>query len=141
MPCFCSKQTRIERDKMCQARSVPGGCLRSNDSANSADRLSAEETIRMRLPMVSIKRPNASGAAACAIRAGAPGPPPRPTPPRPPEVPEPVAIILRPKNRQRQRAARNRQDPVAGAMEDGEYARRSTAAEQHDHGADRVRHA
>ena len=45
---------------------------RSSDSASSADRLSAEETIRTRLPMLSISRPNASGAAACAIRAGAP---------------------------------------------------------------------
>ena len=44
----------------------------NKDSANSADRLSAEETIRMRLPIVSISNPNASGAAACAIRAGAP---------------------------------------------------------------------
>jgi hypothetical protein len=46
--------------------------FRSIESASSAERLSAEETIRMRLPMVSINKPNASGAMACAIRAGAP---------------------------------------------------------------------
>jgi hypothetical protein len=45
---------------------------RSRNSASSAERLSAEETIRTRLPMTSIKRLNSSGAAACAIRAGAP---------------------------------------------------------------------
>src|ERR1700733_14795222 len=58
-------------------RKVPGGqgaggSCRSSDSASSAERLSAEETIRTRLPMVSISRPNTNGAAACAMRAGAP---------------------------------------------------------------------
>src|SRR5829696_2689797 len=49
-----------------------GGGVRSKLSASSAERLSADDTIRMRLPMTSIKRLNASGAPACAIRAGAP---------------------------------------------------------------------
>ena len=41
-------------------------------TAASADRLRAEETISTFAPMTSIKRPKASGATACAIRAGAP---------------------------------------------------------------------
>src|ERR1700694_2560410 len=45
--------------------------FRSMNSASRADRLSAEDTIRTRLPISSIRRPNARGAAACAIRAGA----------------------------------------------------------------------
>ena len=48
------------------------GCCRSRPSASRAARLSAEVTIRTRLPMVSISKPNANGATACAIRAGAP---------------------------------------------------------------------
>jgi hypothetical protein len=48
------------------------GFFGSSESASSAERLSADETIRMRLPMASIRRPNANGAIACAIRAGAP---------------------------------------------------------------------
>ena len=49
-----------------------GGSSRSRNSASNAARLSADETIRTRLPIASISRPNSNGAAACAIRAGAP---------------------------------------------------------------------
>lgn len=38
----------------------------------SADRLRADETIRIPLPMTSMSRPKINGAMACAIRAGAP---------------------------------------------------------------------
>jgi hypothetical protein len=48
------------------------GFFGSSESASSAERLSADETIRTRLPMAPIRRPNANGAIACAIRAGAP---------------------------------------------------------------------
>src|SRR6185437_6550923 len=49
-----------------------GFVCRNRHSAANAARLSAEDTINVRLPMRSINRPNANGAAACAIRAGAP---------------------------------------------------------------------
>jgi hypothetical protein len=58
-----------------QIQSTPyavAGFPGSSSNARSADRLRAEETIRTRLPMESIRRPNANGAIACAIRAGAP---------------------------------------------------------------------
>src|SRR5882672_9415 len=55
-----------------QCNQGAAGSLRSRNSASRAERLSAEETISTRLPIASINRPNARGAAACAIRAGAP---------------------------------------------------------------------
>jgi len=73
MACFCAKAVLREGQKRAQhsrlGRSRP---VTHRNSASSAARLSAEETMRTRLPMVSIRRLNSSGAAACAIRAGAP---------------------------------------------------------------------
>jgi Co/Zn/Cd efflux system component len=50
--------------------SVEAGLSLSRNSAPSAARLSAEETIRTPPPITSINSPNSSGAPACAIRAG-----------------------------------------------------------------------
>jgi hypothetical protein len=60
------------KGKYARAHHVAAGSFFSRDSASRAERLSADETIRTRLPIVSISKPNANGAAACAIRAGAP---------------------------------------------------------------------
>jgi len=62
----------VEVKRKFAALHVDGLCFRSMNSASSAERLSADETIKTRLPMMSISRLNANGAAACAIRAGAP---------------------------------------------------------------------
>ena len=70
MAWFCSKPAQIERSN--RAAYGAAGVCRSRHNASSAARLSAEDTIRTRLPMLSISSPKASGATACAIRAGAP---------------------------------------------------------------------
>ena len=54
---------------------------------------------------------------------------------------EPIAIILRAEHRQRQGAARNGQDAVAGAMKNRERACRGAADQPDDGGADRMRQA
>ena len=102
------------------------GTLRSRNSASSADRLSAEETISTRLPMVSISRPNSQR------RRGLRHPRRRA------DDAEAIAVILRAEDRERQRAARDGQDAVAGAMEDREHAGRAAAGEAEDRRADRM---
>ena len=58
---------------------------------------------------------------------------------RRPDDAEPIGIVLRAEDRQRQRAARDRQDTVAGPMEDRKRAARDAAAQDADDGgADRV---
>lgn len=69
---FCAKQPgqgSSNRSALPQA-DLRSGCTRN--SAANAERLSADDTIRTRAPMISMRRLKASGASACAMRAGAP---------------------------------------------------------------------
>ena len=61
-----------EGKRYMRALQDPGRLAGTRSSAASAARLRADDTIRIRLPITSISSPNSSGAAACAIRAGAP---------------------------------------------------------------------
>jgi hypothetical protein len=73
-PCSPGSGSQRLRDR-CRQRSIQSFVPRRRpQQAQRQQRreLSAEDTIRTRLPMTSISRLNASGAPACAIRAGAP---------------------------------------------------------------------
>ena len=98
-------------------------------SATSADRLSADETIRTRLPMPSINRPNSQRRGRLRHPRGRA------------DHAEAIAVILRTEDRERQRAARNGQDAVAEAEEDRERAGCSATRDREDGSADRVRQA
>jgi len=126
---FCAKPVPRKGRIACRVHACgcEGGLSCSRHSASSAERLSADDTIRTPLPMTSISRLNASGAPAGMIRAGAP------------IDPQPVGIVLRAEDRERHRAARNGQNAVAGAVKDRKHTGRAAAGQPQDCGADRMR--
>lgn len=57
------------------------------------------------------------------------------------DEPKPIGIVLRPEDGQRQRSARDREDAVAGAVQQGEGRCGAAAEQSDDTGTDRVRDA